>query len=245
MLLEYRAGGRARARACVAAALIGGSALLAGSAAWAADASHPVVVELFQSQGCSSCPPANANVNALSERPDVLALSYAVTYWDGLGWKDTFAKQTFTDRQWDYARALRHDSVFTPEVVINGRLDGVGTEHGEIEALMRRGDRGGAGPSVAISGESVEIGASEAPARPADVWLVRYDPRTLEVSIRRGENAGKTLPHRNIVREITRLGSWSGNAERFSLPNPAEPDVNTAILVQATGAGPILAAAKQ
>ena len=245
MFLEYRPSDCARrAFAGVVAALIGGPALLAASKVCAADADHPVVVELFQSQGCSSCPPANANVNALSERADVLALSYAVTYWDSLGWKDTFAKETFTDRQWEYAHALRHESVFTPQVVINGRVDGVGTEHGEIEALMRRGERA-AGPTVAISGDSVEIGASEASARPADVWLVRYDPRTLEVSIRRGENAGKTLPHKNIVREITRLGGWSGKAERFSLPGPGEPDIKTAVLVQTVGAGPILAAARQ
>jgi hypothetical protein len=86
----------------------------------AADVSHPVVVELFQSQGCSSCPPANANVNALSARADVLALSFAVTYWDRLGWKDTFAKAQFTERQWQYARAMRQQDVYTPQVVVNG-----------------------------------------------------------------------------------------------------------------------------
>ena len=92
----------------------------------AADPSHPIVVELFQSQGCSSCPPANANVNALSARADVLALSFAVTYWDRLGWKDTFAKPQFTERQWQYARAMRQQDVYTPQVVVNGRVEGVG-----------------------------------------------------------------------------------------------------------------------
>src|SRR5450631_1918257 len=107
--------------------------------ALAADAAHPVVVELFQSQGCSSCPPANANVNALSGRADVLALSFSVTYWDSLGWKDTFAKTQFTDRQYAYAHALHQANVYTPQVVINGRLEGIGAERGEIEALMRKG----------------------------------------------------------------------------------------------------------
>ncbi|HWA61493.1 MAG TPA: DUF1223 domain-containing protein, partial [Caulobacteraceae bacterium] len=107
-------------------ALATAAALAAAGAASAADAAHPVVVELFQSQGCSSCPPANANLMSIADRPDVLALSFGVTYWDQLGWKDTFASPQFTARQWDYARALRHDNVFTPQVVVNGRRDGVG-----------------------------------------------------------------------------------------------------------------------
>jgi hypothetical protein len=228
-------------RASLVAGLIAGMALCIGApAAFAADASHPAVIELFQSQGCSSCPPANANVNALSQRPDVLALSFAVTYWDSLGWKDTFAKGQFTDRQWQYARAMHQDNVYTPQVVVNGRVEGVGAERGEIETLIRRADRAG-GPDILIKGGSVEIGAAPGPA--ADVWLVRYDPRTIEVPVLRGENAGKTLPHKNIVRELVRLGGWSGEAERFALP-AGDPALSTAILVQTSGAGPILAAAK-
>jgi hypothetical protein len=209
----------------------------------AADASHPVVVELFQSQGCSSCPPANANVNALSERADVLALSFAVTYWDSLGWKDTFAKGQFTSRQWQYARAMHQSNVYTPQVVVNGRIEGVGADRGEIEGLMSGADRAATGPAITISGGSVEIGAASASAQAADVWLVRYDPRTLEVPVLRGENAGKTLPHKNIVREMVRLGGWNGQAMRFSLPVD-DSGLGTAILVQTSGAGPILAAAK-
>jgi len=205
---------------------------------------RPVVVELFESQGCSSCPPANANVNALSQRGDVLALSFAVTYWDRLGWKDTFAKPQFTERQWQYARAMHEQDVYTPQVVVNGRVAGVGANPGEIEGLISRADRGATGPTVTISGGSAEIGAAPGHGQAADVLLVRYDPRTLEVSVRRGENAGKTLPHKNIVREIVRLGGWSGRAESFSLP-ANDPGLGSAILVQATGAGPILAATKQ
>jgi hypothetical protein len=222
--------------------LIGASIAIGGASAHAADPVHPTVVELFQSQGCSSCPPANANVNALSQRGDVLALSFAVTYWDRLGWKDTFAKPQFTERQWQYARAMREQDVYTPQVVVNGRVAGVGAEPGEIEGLISRADRGATGPTVTISGGSVEIGPAHGQA--ADVLLVRYDPRTLEVPVRRGENAGKTLPHKNIVREIVRLGEWNGRAESFSLP-ANEPGLGSAILVQATGSGPILAATKQ
>ena len=232
-------------RQVLAAWLVGLYATLGSTlSVQAADASHPAVVELFQSQGCSSCPPANGNVNALSQRADVLALSFAVTYWDRLGWKDTFAKPQFTERQWQYARAMRQQDVYTPQVVVNGRVKGVGADAGEIESLMNRADRGASGPTVTIAGGSAEIGAAAPPASAADVWLVRYDPRTLDVEVRHGENAGKTLPHRNIVREMVRLGGWNGKAERFSLPTD-DAGLGAAILVQTTGAGPILAAAKR
>ena len=226
------------------AGLAAAGTLIDASAAAAADASHPVVVELFQSQGCSSCPPANANLMALSQRPDVLALSFGVTYWDQLGWKDTFASPQYTARQWDYAHALRHDNVFTPQVVVNGRLDGVGAAPGEIEQLMRRAERTAVGPLVTIAGGAVSVGAAQAPSRSADVWLVRYDPRIVQVAIRRGENGGRTLPHRNVVRELVRLGAWNGQAARFALPAGADPNLRAAVLVQTGGAGPILAAAK-
>jgi hypothetical protein len=222
------------------------AALAAGlstAPALAADAAHPVVVELFQSQGCSSCPPANANVSALSERPDVLALSFAVTYWDNLGWKDTFATPAYTARQWDYAHGLGHDNVFTPQVVINGRRDGVGVNPAELRALLIAGDRGAGGPAVSIGPGSVAISAGP-PRKGADVWLVRYDPRIVRVPIKRGENGGRTLPHKNVVRQLTRIGRWNGSAEKLPIPAPADPILRTAILIQSPGGGPILAGAK-
>src|ERR1700733_332720 len=136
--------------------------------ALAADAAHPTVVELFQSQGCSSCPPANANVIALSARPDILALSFQVTYWDQLGWKDTFGSPQNTARQWEYARALRHDNVWTPQVVVNGRTDVVGIQKSEIEQAIVRVDRGASGPAVTVARGHVTI-AGSAPAHPAGV----------------------------------------------------------------------------
>ena len=196
-------------------------AIVAGALgpASAADAAHPTVVELFQSQGCSSCPPANANVLALSNRPDILALSFQVTYWDQLGWKDTFAQPKFTDRQWDYARAFGRKEVFTPQVVVNGRADTVGVRPGQIEQVIAKADRGAAGPRLDIEGGKVVVSAGRGAG---EVWLVRYDPRVVQVSIRRGENTGRTLPHKNVVKELVKLGSWSGGAEtsRFR-PAPA------------------------
>jgi hypothetical protein len=200
------------------------------------------VVELYTSQGCSSCPPANAAVAAISARPEILALSFGVTYWDNLGWKDTFAQKTFTDRQWDYARGLRHEEVGTPQVVVNGRLDTVGQSVGEIDQALRKAALPAGGPALTLQAGSVAI-AGAAPPRPAVVWLVRYDPNVVQVPVKRGENTGKTLPHKNVVHELTRLGDWSGGPKRFALP--AAPDgLKTAILLQAGPGGPILAAAK-
>ena len=240
------AGRSSALKAFAGLAMLGAGLAVLGSApsAGAADAAHPAVVELFQSQGCSSCPPANANLIALSQRPDVLALSFGVTYWDQLGWKDTFASPQYTARQWDYARALRHDNVFTPQVVVNGRIDGVGVQPGEIEQLMRRAERAAPGPVLNLAAGEVTVGAAPRPARSADVWLVRYDPRIVQVAIRRGENGGRTLPHRNVVRELVRLGAWNGQAARFTLPAAHDPALRTAVLVQTAGAGPILAAAR-
>jgi hypothetical protein len=224
------------------ASLMTAAALAAGGAASAQPAGPVQVVELYTSQGCSSCPPANAALAAISARPEILALSFGVTYWDDLGWKDTFAQKKFTDRQWDYAHGLRHGNVGTPQVVVNGRLDTIGGSVGDIDAALRRAPLPTAGPAVTLGGGAAAI-TGAAPASPAQVWLVRYDPNTVQVPVKRGENTGKTLPHKNVVRELTRLGDWNGGARSF--PVPAAPaGLKTAILLQAGPGGPILAAAK-
>ena len=220
------------------------AALAAGALAGGAQAQgqRPVqVVELFTSQGCSSCPPANAAVAQLAARPDVLALSFGVTYWDQLGWKDTFAQKRFTDRQWDYARGLRHDNVGTPQVVVNGRTDVVGQDVREIEGALKRAPLAG-GPALSLTAAAVTV-AGPAAGRAADVWLVRYDPNVVQVPVKRGENTGKTLPHKNVVKELTRLGAWAGGQQTYALP-AATGGLSTAILLQAGTGGPILAAAK-
>jgi len=211
----------------------------------AADAAHPAVVELFQSQGCSSCPPAEANVAAISDRADVLALAFEVDYWDRLGWKDTFSKTAWTARQYAYAHAMGRDGVYTPQVVVNGRVEGDGLEAGELAGLIGRGDRGSGGPEVRFDGGAIAVGEGAAPAGGADVWLARYIPHTVEVAIPRGENAGHTLPYKDVVREMLLLGHWHGEAATFALPGGDDAGLADAAIVQAAGAGPILAAARR
>ncbi|MDX8532097.1 DUF1223 domain-containing protein [Mesorhizobium sp. VK25A] len=207
----------------------------------AASAQPLTVVELFTSQGCSSCPPANANLIKVKDQPGVLALSFNVTYWDYLGWKDTFGRKEFTDRQVTYEPPLGHDGPFTPQVVVNGSRDAVGAAPGEIQGLITGSGRT-QGPELSLDQGKVSIGAGKAPGGGADIWLVRYNRGVVEVPVARGENTGRTLPHANVVHALTKLGRWNGEATTLPLP-AATGGLSTAVLVQAPGGGPILAAA--
>jgi hypothetical protein len=210
----------------------------------AAAVAQPVVVELFESQGCSSCPPANANLAGVAGRPDVIALNFAVTYWDGPGWTDTFGSRAFTQRQWDYAHAFRRAQVFTPQVVVNGRRDGVGIDPKDFVRLVGRGTAAPPTPTLSLQSGKLSIGSGPKPTQAADVWLARYDPRTVQVAVHGGENGGKTLAHRNIVRELVRLGAWSGAPETLRLPPARQRGLTDAVLVQLPKGGPILAATR-
>lgn len=209
-----------------------------------ADTMKPLtVVELFTSQGCSSCPPANANLIEISKRPGVLALSYGVTYWDRLGWKDIFAKPEFTSRQETYETPLGHDGPFTPQMVVNGRADVVGNRIAEVDQLIAAQGTVDM-PSLKLDKGSLTIGASTPPVDKADIWLVTYDERTINVPVKRGENSGETLPHKNVVHGLTKLGSWSGKSETLVLPE-VKPGLRKAVLVQVPNGGAILAAATE
>jgi hypothetical protein len=225
-----------RLASLIAALAVGGCSASAGT--------RPVVVELFQSQGCSSCPPANANLATIADKPGVIALNFSVTYWDDQSWKDTFAQPKFTARQWDYAHAFGRGNVFTPQVVIDGKHDGVGADPGDFNRLVGSGAADGPGPTLNLTADTVSIGSGARPTAAADVWLARYDPHVLQVPIKGGENGGRTLPHKDIVRELVRIGGWNGTAESLPLPAASQPGLVTAILVQAPHGGPILAAAK-
>jgi hypothetical protein len=210
-----------------------------GAPARETKASGPVVVELFQSQGCSSCPPANAALNAIADRSDVIALSYAVTYWDRLGWKDRFADPAFTQRQYDYRDALGEERAYTPQVVLNGTRAIVGNGKGELDRAVKASKAVSGGPSIALQNDAVQIGTGMGQA---NVWLIRYDPRTHNVAIGAGENSGRTLPHRNIVREFVKLGRWTGKTAQFKLPKAKAEGLRSVILVQQGHAGRILSA---
>lgn len=206
-------------------------------------ANQLTVVELFESQGCSSCPPTIANVNALATRSDVLALMYGVTYWDNLGWTDTFARPAYTDRQRAYARALQA-RMYTPQVILNGRADLVGNHGDELNAAVARAASTHFSVAVSAAGDQISVRALTPESASAEVWLVRYDPTTQNVAITAGENNGRTIAHVDIVRELTRLGDWAGTAQTYTLPRASQPGLRTAILVQGRGGGPILGAAK-
>lgn len=202
------------------------------------------VVELFTSQGCSSCPPANANLIRLKDEPNVLALSFSVTYWDYLGWKDIFGRKDYTARQETYEAPLGESGAFTPQMVVDGRLSLVGRDFAEAQSAIKKSEARSRddAPRILIESGRVSVFAANIPSHPADVWLVRYDPHVVNVPIQRGENTGRTLPHANVVHELVHLGSWNGTPSNFSVA-AAPAGQKTAILVQSPNGGPILAAA--
>ena len=220
--------------------------------AGAQDAAPPVVVELFTSQGCSSCPPADALLGELSKRKDVLALGFHVDYWDYIGWKDPYASKLATKRQRQYADTFKLSFVYTPQMVVNGLTETVGSDRAGIEAALEKAKaRAAAHPSLAFErrtdgGLLVHVGAAET-KRPATVWLACFD-RQRSTPVPRGENAGSTLTNYHIVRHFESLGTWKGQTLELSVaPAVVEeyagrPDQDMAVLVQTEGIGPILAA---
>jgi len=228
------------------------SALLFGIGTASADERRPVVVELFTSQGCNSCPPADAFLGELTARPDVLALSLHVDYWDYIGWKDPFAQRAYTERQRNYSRALNQRFVYTPQMVVDGALQGVGSERATINKLIDKAHRiAASGPAVAVtpvsgSGDQrvVHVGDGKA-AAPAKVWLVFYDSKH-ETPVHAGENSGRKLANYNVVRTLIPIGEWTGRAADFSVDLDAiDADCDgAAVIVQTAETGPIIAATR-
>jgi hypothetical protein len=195
---------------------------LASLGSLAADAGPRAVVELFTSQGCSSCPPADRVLNELSREPDLVALSLPVDYWDYLGWKDTLASPAFSARQRAYAAARGDQQVFTPQMVINGTAFCIGSDRAKLGDSIARAARGRDTLPVPITvgeeGSNVAISVGRADAMPSgEVWLFPV-AKTRQVSIGRGENRGRSIAYANVVRGMTRVGSWSGSPARFEVP---------------------------
>jgi len=224
---------------------------IAASAAFAEDSLPPVVVELFTSQGCSSCPPADAYLGDLAKRPEVLALSFHVDYWNYIGWTDPFAARFATERQRAYADSLDLRYAYTPQMVVNGAAEGAGSDRAKIERLIssaaaRHAER----PSITLARNgdgqiTVHVDAAQS-VEPGDsaVWLVSFDRRH-STEVVRGENGGRTLIDYNAVRSLERIGTWTGEA--LDLPvaaDSASGDGGIAVLLQQGGSGRILTAAR-
>jgi hypothetical protein len=217
-----------------------------GFASLASAAPRPAVIELFTSEGCNSCPPAEAYVGELAGRSDVLALSFHVDYWDDLGWRDRFGLSESVDRQRTYARSLRLSSVYTPQVVIDGRADYVGSNRAAIDRALKT-TRDGVPVTLSVSdGEARVRLEPREKGPPADVLLVAYLRKAVS-PIGRGENAGRTLEEYNIVRAVQTLGHWDGATQEFhtKLASLPQDTTDVAVLVQSPGQGAIVAAATQ
>jgi hypothetical protein len=218
-------------------------ALLWGAAAATAQA-RPAVVELYTSEGCSSCPPAEAYLGELAQRPDVLPLTFHVDYWDDLGWRDRFGLPESVRRQRLYASALHLASVYTPQVVIDGHADFVGSDRKRIDTALAEA-RTGVAVSLAVAHGEVAVELAGHPgAAPSDVVLIAYQ-RSAVTPVGRGENAGRTIQEFNIVRDVRALGRWDGQSQQFraridTLPRDA---TDVAVLVQRVGQAPIIGAA--
>lgn len=207
---------------------------------------RPVVVELYTSQGCSSCPPADAFFHeSLSGRDDIIALSLHVDYWDYLGWKDHLASPAFTKRQKDYARAAGHRSVYTPQIIVGGQDHVVGNHPNEVRDLIATHKKAAARVEVRLERKSnrfvISAQARDAPG-PMVIHIVRYRPAET-VEIKHGENAGRRMTYSNIVVEWDEVAEWDGR-KPIEIKAPARGDLPAVAIVQERNFGPILAAAR-
>ena len=217
--------------------------LIAGLSPVAAIAAErPVVVELFTSQGCSSCPPANAYLNELSrDRRDILPLAFHVTYWDRLGWKDPFSLPAATQRQDVYGHRFG-DGSYTPEMVVDGVAGMVGSDRGDVASAIenaKRHSQTAATVSVTRNGEQLSIQVDSGRGA-AKVLLIGFDHEHT-TAIGRGENSGRTLTEANVFRSIRSVGQWSGTPLRLSEPFPEGQDA--AVVLEAPG-GQIVGASR-
>ena len=209
-----------------------------------------VVVELFTSQGCSSCPPADSYLGELARRPDVLALAFHVDYWNYIGWTDPFASKLASQRQRDYAKHLNLRYVYTPQMVINGATEGVGSERSTIGMLIKaateeKTPRQPVTLTRAADGKiTVHVDAGQT-KEPATVWLVGYDGEHT-TQVLRGENGGQTLRDYRVVRNCESIGTWGGEAMDIAVDaNKAAGTDGIAVLLQlGGGVGRIIGAAQ-
>lgn len=232
-------------------ALFALAGLLAGSGtamAFAGELPRPVVVELYTSQGCSSCPPADAILSQLAQRKDVLALSLPITYWDMLGWKDTLASDANTKRQKGYAAVMGRGGIYTPQMIVDGVDDVVGSRANAAAAAIaaREADMRAVPVSLKLgrSEMHVDVGGGGKSGDDATIWLFRVQ-NAATVKIGGGENDGHTVTYRNVVREVKAIGMWKGKPVSLDLPLDAiggNGRDGIAVVVQEDGYGRIVGA---
>ena len=214
----------------------------------AAHAAPAVVLELFTSQGCSSCPPADALLKKLSEAdPSLVTLSFHVDYWDYLGWKDPFSSAAHTQRQQGYSHNFRDEEIYTPEMVINGQKALIGSQEFAIRKAIEQAKATPAKATVSLtptaSGQvSVTVSLTSPATTPAEVWEIRFN-RVADTPVRAGENSGRTVTTINNVLSVTKLGTLGDAASQYTLAKPARESDGVAVIVQGRNLGPIVAAA--
>lgn len=204
---------------------------------------RPVVVELFTSQGCSSCPPADEFLGELARRPGIIALAYHVDYWDDQGWKDRFSMPEASKRQQGYVRRLSRAGAFTPQIVVSGDTSLLGSNRVEVRKAID-GDRDALAMKLSKVGGNLQIHFTEAWRESMDVYLVSYLASATD-KIERGENARRTLKHFNVVRSFKRLGTWNGKPQRMTAPIAQFPAdaTSVAVILQRKNQGAIAGAA--
>lgn len=245
MAHPHRASLKPRGAFLLVGLLIGA---VAANAPASAGGNSPVVVELFTSQGCSSCPPADEYLGELASRRDIIPLAFHVDYWNYIGWIDPYASKEMTQRQKDYVHTLNQRYVYTPEMVVNGAAHEVGSDRHGVEKLIAEAKKAPAGPLVSLTRGregSLRVMVGGGPADHATVWLVKFD-REHTTSVKRGENEGQALTEFQVVRTLRDVATWNGAPLDIVLdPAKTEGPGNggVAILLQRDGNGPIISAA--
>jgi hypothetical protein len=221
-----------------------------------AHADPRAVVELFTSQGCSSCPPADKIIGELAKDPSIIALSMPIDYWDYLGWKDTLADARFSARQKAYSQMRGDRDVYTPQVVVNGSLHMIGSDRAGIESAISNTKRADGVMSVPVtmtqSGKQITVSVAASnkgtAAAHGEVWIGAVS-KAIPISIGRGENRGREITYHNVVRNLLKVGDWNGNAGSWTVPleNISSEGVDAAVVYVQDGSrdrpGPMLGAA--
>ena len=239
-------------------------AVLAGAAGARAGVARPVLVELYTSQSCSSCPPADALLAKLTARKGLIAMSLPITYWDMLGWKDTLASDANTQRQKAYAAAMGRGGVYTPQIIVDGVTDVVGSRADKVEAAIKAAELArdeaaetpaksaawSVGVDLSRTPQNLHVAIAGAPATArgkseATIWVFRLRS-SATVHIAAGENKGRTMTYRNVVNDIQDVGQWNGRAVALDLPHAGAkvpPHDGVVVVVQQGGYGRVIGAA--